>query len=324
MIILTGGAGFIGSCFLKKLNDEGIDDIIVVDSFRNSDKWKNLVGKKFVEFLHKDEILPILDVSQEVESKVPFDAIIHLGACTDTTEKDMDYLFQNNYQFSTTLARFALENDIKFIYASSAATYGDGQEGYSDKQIENLKPLNPYGYSKQLFDIWVHRNNFDKIFTGIKFFNVFGPNEYHKGEMASMVYKAYNQVKTTGKIKLFKSNSELFADGEQQRDFVYVKDVVEVLWKILNNKKALGIVNLGTGKARTWNSLANSVFSALDMEPNIEYIDMPDNLMDQYQNFTQADIKKLQKSGCSVNFTSLEDSINDYVRNYLTKSWKYY
>jgi ADP-L-glycero-D-manno-heptose 6-epimerase len=324
MILLTGGAGFIGSCFLKKLNDEGIDDILVVDSFRNSDKWKNLIGKKFREIIHKEEFLSFLDFSEEIKSNLSFEAIIHLGACTDTTEKNMDYLFENNYQFSVNLANYAMEKNIRFIYASSAATYGDGEDGYSDRRIDNLKPLNAYGFSKQLFDLWVYNNKLENELTGIKFFNVFGPNEYHKGEMASMVYKAYNQVKSTGKIRLFKSNSEQYADGEQKRDFVYIKDVVEVLWKILNNKKAKGILNLGTGKARTWNSLANSVFSALDLEPYIEYIDMPEELKDQYQNFTQADIKKLEETGFSVEFSSLEDSINDYVRNYLTKSWKYY
>lgn len=324
MILLTGGAGFIGSCFLKKLNDQGIDDIMIVDSFRNTDKWKNLIGKKFIEIIHKDELFSFLNFSDEIKSGLKFDAVIHLGACTDTTEKNMNYLIENNYRFSVNLANYALGKNSRFIYASSAATYGDGEKGYSDNRIDGLKPMNAYGFSKQLFDMWIYNNGLENDVTGIKFFNVFGPNEYHKGKMASMVYKAYNQVKSTGKIKLFKSNSDKYADGEQKRDFVYVKDVVEVLWKILNNKKAKGILNLGSGKARTWNSLANSVFSALDLNPNIEYIDMPDEIKDQYQNFTQADIKKLKAKGCSVEFSSLEDSISDYVRNYLTKSWKYY
>lgn len=324
MILLTGGAGFIGSCFLRKLNEEGIDDVIVVDSFGNTDKWKNLIGKKYIDFLHKDELFSFLELSKENNSHFSFDFIIHFGACTDTTEKNMDYLFDNNYKFSMGLANYALENDCRFIYASSAATYGDGENGYNDNRLDNLKPLNAYGFSKQMFDEWVLRNNLVDKFTGIKFFNVFGPNEYHKGDMASMVYKAYNQVKFTGKIKLFKSNSELYEDGEQKRDFVYIKDVIEVLWKILNNNRAKGIINLGTGEARTWNSLADSVFKAIEMRPVIEYIDMPEELKDQYQNFTQANIEKLKNSGCSVEFTSLEDSINDYVRNYLTKSWKYY
>lgn len=324
MILLTGGAGFIGSCFLKKLNDQGIDDIMIVDSFRNTDKWKNLIGKKFIEIIHKDELFSFLNFSDEIKSGLKFDAVIHLGACTDTTEKNMNYLIENNYRFSVNLANYALGKNSRFIYASSAATYGDGEKGYSDNRIDGLKPMNAYGFSKHLFDMWIYNNGLENDVTGIKFFNVFGPNEYHKGKMASMVYKAYNQIKSTGKIKLFKSNSDKYADGEQKRDFVYVKDVVEVLWKILNNKKAKGILNLGSGKARTWNSLANSVFSALDLNPNIEYIDMPDEIKDQYQNFTQADIKKLKAKGCSVEFSSLEDNINDYVRNYLTKSWKYY
>lgn len=325
MILLTGGAGFIGSCFLKKLNDEGLTDIIVVDSFNNSEKWKNLIGKQYTEIIHKESVLDYVEFVKELGYS--FDAIIHLGACTDTTEKNMGYLYENNYRFSLNLARFALHEDIRFIYASSAATYGDGQNGYKDSSIGDifeLKPLNPYGFSKQLFDIWVVKNKLDKKFTGIKFFNVFGPNEYHKGEMASMVYKAYNQIKSTGKVRLFKSNSDEFSDGEQKRDFIYVKDVINVLWNIFVNEKVTGIFNLGTGKARSWNSLAKAVFDALTLVPEIEYIDMPKELSEQYQNFTQADIKKLKKTGCAVEFQPLEDSIQDYVKNYLTKPWKYY
>ncbi len=320
MIILTGGAGFIGSCLLKKLNDEGITDIFIVDNLGNSEKWKNLIGKHFIEFIHKDEFLPKL-----IESNISknIDAIIHLGACSNTTETDANYVIQNNLNYSIELANYAIENDIKFLYASSAATYGDGKNGYSDKEFNNLKPLNIYGFSKHLFDLWVIENGYDKIFTGIKFFNVFGPNEYHKGEMASMIYKSYLQIKNLGKVRLFKSNSADFKDGEQKRDFIYIKDAIEVLWLILNTEDFSGIYNLGTGKARSWNDLVKLVFKEMNLPINIEYIDMPDNLVKQYQNFTEADMSKLKQAGLNYKFNQLENSIEDYLKNYLLKDWQY-
>ncbi len=321
MIILTGGAGFIGSCFLKKLNDNGIKDIIVVDRLGSTEKWKNLVGKRFKNYYHKNEFFDILFNSKEKFGKI--DAIIHLGACSSTTETDVDYVMSNNTQYSIRLAEFAADNDIKFIYASSAATYGDGSNGYSDSSIDNLRPLNPYGFSKHLFDQWVTDNQLDNTFTGIKFFNVFGPNEYHKADMASMIFKAFKQIKATGKVKLFKSNTAEYKDGEQKRDFVYVKDTTEVMWKMLENKTHGGIFNLGTGKARTWNDLANAVFNALEIEPDIEYIDMPDELVGKYQNFTQADMQKMNSSPFAVEFTKLENAIDDYVRNYLNIGFQY-
>ncbi len=291
MILLTGGAGFIGSCFLKLLNNKGYTDIVVVDHLGNSEKWKNLVGKKFLEYFDRDEFLNFF--YSKKFSNYRFEAIFHLGACTNTFENDVNYLIQNNYKYSITLANYALEKEIPFIYASSAATYGKGELGYDDNLIVELKPLNPYGFSKYLFDCWVAKNNYDKLFTGLRFFNVFGPNEYHKKEMASVAYKAYLQAKTTKTIKLFKSNSPDFADGEQKRDFIYVFDAIELTW-LLYQKKAKGIFNIGTGKARTWNDLANSIFNAMDI-PNgkIDYIEMPSELQDQYQNFTQANIDKL-------------------------------
>lgn len=320
MIILTGGAGFIGSCFLKTLNDKGINDIIIVDRLGKENKWKNLVGKHFKNYYHKNEFFDIIFNNKKISRDL--DAIIHLGACSSTTESDVDYIMNNNLNYSIKLAEFAAEHGVKFIYASSAATYGDGSQGYSDESIDNLKPLNPYGLSKHLFDQWVIDNNLDNKFTGVKFFNVFGPNEYHKNDMASMIFKAYNQIVASGKVKLFKSNSPEYKDGEQKRDFIYVKDASKVLWEMLDNKSTGGVYNLGTGKARTWNDLVKAVFNALGLPINIEYIDMPEKLEGKYQNFTEADIKKLKNSPFAVEFTELEDAVFDYVTNYLNKGFK--
>lgn len=319
MIILTGGAGFIGSCFLKFLNDKGFRDILIVDNLASSTKWKNLVGKQFTKYVNKQVFLS--EIEQNKYENV--DVIFHFGACSSTTENNIEYLMENNFNYSVKLAEFALSNSIPFIYASSAATYGDGSFGYSDTEFEKLRPLNGYGFSKHLFDLWVIENEYYKIFTGIKFFNVFGPNEYHKGEMASMVYKSFNQVTSTGKIKLFKSYNSKYADGEQLRDFIYIKDINKIIWK-LYEKDIKGIFNLGTGNARSWNDLAKAVFAAMKISPNIEYIDMPLHLIGQYQYYTQADMSKLSNTGIYLQFTSLEDSISDYVNNHLRKNNIYY
>ena len=321
MIILTGGAGFIGSCFLRKLNDEGINDILVVDHLGSGDKWKNLSGKKFSKYLNKFEFRDIL-LNREIEHNI--DAIVHFGACSDTTERDADYILDNNYNYSIELAEFAVENDIRFIYASSAATYGNGSEGYCDTDFNKLVPLNVYGMSKHLFDLWVINQGLDKVFAGFKFFNVFGPNEYHKGKMASMIYKSYYQILETGMVKLFKSNCSDYHDGEQKRDFVYIKDIADVIWKTLNDKKIGGIFNLGTSHARSWNDLANSVFAAMNIEPNIQYIEMPSNLTNQYQNFTQADMSKLKSFIPDLKFSSLEDNAKDYITEHLAQNNKVY
>jgi ADP-L-glycero-D-manno-heptose 6-epimerase len=321
VLVLTGGAGFIGSCFLKKLNDEGIEDILVVDHLGNNDKWKNLVGKKFTRFVHKDDFRDLL-FENKLEGLI--EAIIHIGACSTTTERNADYVFENNLNYSIDVAAYAAENDIKFLYASSAATYGDGAEGYSDKKYDNLKPMNVYGLSKHLFDQWVISNDLQKVFIGLKYFNVFGPNEYHKGEMASMIYKSFLQIHNLGKVRLFKSNDKKYKDGEQKRDFVYIKDVVEIMWQMLNTDKFAGIYNIGTGKARSWNDLVNSVFKAMKKKVDIEYIDMPENLNEQYQNFTQADMNKLKRSKVKFEFSTLEDSIQDYVSKHLNKQWQYF
>ncbi|OGU60430.1 MAG: ADP-glyceromanno-heptose 6-epimerase [Ignavibacteria bacterium GWF2_33_9] len=319
MIILTGGAGFIGSCFLKLLNENGIKDIIVVDNLGTSSKWKNLVGKHFSKYIHKnnffEEIISIPNLKIE--------AIFHFGACSSTTENDIDYLIKNNFDFSMKLARFAQSNQAQFIYASSAATYGNGEFGYDDNRFQDLRPLNGYGYSKHLFDLWVIANKLETEFTGLKFFNVYGPNEYHKNEMTSMIFKSYYQIEEYDKIRLFKSNHPDYKDGEQLRDFVYVKDVIQVIWEIYE-KNIKGIYNLGTGHARTWKDLAKAVFDALNEKPVIEYFNMPESLQSQYQNYTQAEMKKLSDAGINLNFRTLEEGVEDYINNHLVKDYPYF
>ena len=318
MIVVTGGAGFIGSAFVWRLNQEGINDIVIVDSLSTDDKWKNLVNRRFVDYIHKDNFLRMI-----CDDRVPFDvsAIVHMGACSSTTERDADYLWNNNYLYTKKLAEWSLKRGIRFIYASSAATYGDGTRGFSDdhSKINELKPINMYGYSKHLFDLWLLRNKLEGKIAGIKFFNVFGPNEYHKGDMTSVIFKAFYQIKETGKVKLFKSYKPEYKDGGQLRDFVYVKDCIDVMWWLFNNPAANGIFNLGTGKARTWNDLIKAVFNAMGLKTNIEYIEMPESLRNQYQYFTEAQMNKLKATGCPVTFSSLEDSVRDYVCNYLQK-----
>jgi ADP-L-glycero-D-manno-heptose 6-epimerase len=249
-----------------------------------------------------------------------------MGACSSTTERDADYLMENNYHYTCQLAEWAVKRKIRFIYASSAATYGDGSLGFSDADevTSTLKPINMYGYSKQLFDLWALRHGMARDVAGVKFFNVFGPNEYHKGDMTSVIYKAFNQIRGTGKVKLFKSYKSPYADGGQMRDFVYVKDCVNVLWWLLSHKDVCGIHNLGTGKARTWNDLITAVFAAMKAPSNIEYIEMPESIRGQYQYFTEAKMDKLKAAGCTVQFRSLEDSVYDYVVNHLQKADPYF
>ncbi len=316
MIVVTGGAGFIGSAFVWKLNQEGVKDVIIVDSLGKADKWKNLLGKKFVEFVHKDKFIQWIE-----EDKVPYsiESIVHMGACSSTTQRDADFLMDNNFSYTRSLARWSMEKGIRFLYASSAATYGDGEEGYSDKEEEiyKLRPLNMYGYSKHLFDTWALDNQVLDQMAGLKFFNVFGPNEYHKGDMASLIYKAYHQIQETGKLKLFKSYRAEYQHGEQLRDFVYVKDCLDVMWWLLNNPKCNGIFNVGTGKARCWNDLAKAIFQAMGKECCLEYIEMPETIRDRYQYFTQAEMEKLRKVQGNSPFQSLEESVGDYIQNYL-------
>ncbi|HMU42306.1 MAG TPA: ADP-glyceromanno-heptose 6-epimerase [Ignavibacteriaceae bacterium] len=318
MIIVTGGAGFIGSAIVWRLNTLGNNNVIIVDELGTTDKWKNLVGLKFQEFIHKDDF-----ISAVVEDTVefPIEAIIHMGANSSTTEKDADHLLSNNYLYTQELAKYSLSKKIRFIYASSAATYGDGSLGFVDDEskLETLRPLNMYGYSKQLFDLWAKKNKvLDKI-AGVKFFNVYGPNEYHKGDMRSVVHKAFEQVRDTGKVRLFKSLHPKYKDGEQMRDFVYVKDAVDMTLYFLEHPDKNGIFNVGAGKARTWNDLVTALFHAVGKSVNIEYIDLPENLREKYQYFTEANLSKIKSAGYSEPTISLEDGVSDYVKNYLLR-----
>ncbi|MGA1861507.1 ADP-glyceromanno-heptose 6-epimerase [Deferribacter thermophilus] len=320
MIILTGAAGFIGSVLLGYLNEKGISNIICVDKLASKSKWKNLVGKKFIDFADRDVFINNITNYKDIEF------IFHIGACTDTTEFNLDYLLELNYEYSKKLFKYASENKIPFIYASSAATYGDGELGYNDDEIiiEKLKPLNPYGFSKQLFDLWVLKQQERPPFwAGFKFFNVYGPNEYHKGRMASVVFHSYNQLKETGTIRLFKSHKDGYAHGEQKRDFIYVFDVVKVLYYFYKYLPQSGIFNLGTGFARTFNDLANNVIKNYG-KGKIHYIDMPEDIRDKYQYFTQANMNKLKSTGYDEPFYSLEDGIKDYMLNFLMKNYKIY
>jgi ADP-L-glycero-D-manno-heptose 6-epimerase len=320
MIIITGGAGFIGSAMAWELNRQGIRDILVVDNLGTTNKWRNLVGLEYHRYIHKDAFLDLLG-TRYMEGRI--EAVIHMGACSSTTEADCDYLVRNNLEYSKALCRFAIERNARFIYASSAATYGDGSRGFddADEAMDSLQPLNMYGYSKHLFDLWLKGDGLLEKVAGLKFFNVFGPNEYHKDDMRSVVCKAFTQIRKTGKLKLFKSYRREYADGEQRRDFVYIKDCVAVIDWLLKNRDVGGVFNVGTGQARTWNDLARGVFSAMGREPEIEYVDMPDTLRGKYQYYTCADLKKLEGRGCDVSFRPLEDGITDYVQNYLMKGY---
>lgn len=319
--IVTGGAGFIGSGFVYQLNLMGIDDILIVDNLSCTDKWKNLVNLKYRDYIHKNEFLPRLEKGQfnNIES------IVHMGACSSTTELDADYLMTNNLQYSKALVRYCVSRNARFINASSAATYGDGSLGFADdhEQLPKLRPLNMYGYSKQLFDLWLQRKGFLESTVGIKFFNVYGPNEYHKGNMQSVARKAFFQVRETGRVKLFKSYHPDYGHGEQKRDFVYLKDCLKVMAWFLEKKEINGIFNLGRGQARSWNDLTRSVFSAMSLKPEIEYIEMPQELRGKYQYYTRAPMDKLEKAGCPVKFHSLEDGVQDYVQNYLMQEDPY-
>lgn len=314
--VVTGGAGFIGSAIVWELNNRGINNILVVDNLvTDSEKWKNLVPLKYYDYVEKEDFLPLLSRHVFADN---LKAIIHMGACSSTTEKDASYLVKNNYEYSKELAKISLRHKIRFMYASSAATYGNGEMGYVDNEneLEKLRPMNMYGYSKQMFDLWVKNNELLNEVVGFKFTNVFGPNEWHKGDMKSLVCKACYQIQETGKIKLFKSNREDFQDGEQKRDFIYVKDVVKMVLRFLVSGKN-GIYNVGSGRAETWNHLAISVFKALGKTPVIEYIDMPENIKKSYQYYTKAEMGKMKESGYGEEITPLESAVTDYVQNYL-------
>ena len=312
-IIVTGGAGFIGCNLVEKLNAEGKTDIIVVDTLRTGMKWRNLVGLKYADFIQKKDFL---SVSSDPSFTKSVEAIFHLGACSSTTERDADYLMENNYIYTKTLAERSITAGIRFIYASSAATYGLGERGYddSDEVSPTLHPLNMYGYSKQLFDEYALSQKLASKITGLKFFNVYGPKEAHKESMRSMILKSVEQIQSEGSIKLFKSTTDQFSDGGQKRDFVYVKDCVDIMYWLYKNPKITGIYNVGTGIARTWNDLAKAVFKNVGKPESIEYIDMPASLIGQYQDFTEAKMDKLRAAGYTKPFHSLEEGIADYVQ----------
>tara|TARA_A100001015_G_scaffold293480_1_gene370119 strand:- start:297 stop:1271 length:975 start_codon:yes stop_codon:yes gene_type:complete len=322
MIIVTGGAGFIGSAYVWKCNQKGIKDIVIVDNLNTSTKWLNLRTLTYQDYIHKDNFINLIK-NNKIEYKVK--AIIHMGACSSTTEMNSDYLMENNYRYTKLLANWSLKNNVRFIYASSAATYGDGEKGFDDdhNQMTSFSPINPYGYSKHLFDLVAKEEGIlDKI-VGLKFFNVFGPNEYHKESMRSVVCKAHHQILESNEIKLFKSYNDQYEDGGQKRDFIYIKDCIDIIDWFVDNPDKNGIFNVGTGEAKTWNQLAQALFKALKKEPNINYIDMPDNIKNQYQYFTQANMGKLKDLGYSKPFFSLEDAVEDYVSNYLNKQNRY-
>ncbi len=311
MILLTGGAGFIGSCLLRFLNSRQEYDIVVCDSLGSSSKWKNLRSKVFVDYVDKDSLFEYL-----THTKISFKAVIHMGACSSTTESNASYLMENNFLYSKKLALWAKDKKARFIYASSGAVYGDGSLGYSDSNEVSfkLKPLNMYGFSKLLFDQWIIRNGLDKEFVGLRFFNVYGPNEYHKQDMRSMVCKGYYQVRETGRLKLFKSYNPEYENGGQKRDFVYIEDVLKVVNFFLKHRDRSGIYNVGTGRAYTWNELARALFSGVSRQENIEYIDMPSELRQKYQYYTCADISKLRQTGYNEFFLDVENGVKKYLK----------
>lgn len=302
MYILTGGAGFIGSNILKALNARGVQDIVVVDNLTRGEKFKNLVGAKFADYIDKNDFLPMLEAGKFKK----ITAVIHQGACSDTTERDGKYMMRNNYSYSVSLASHCIFHEVPFIYASSASVYGNGECGFRES-FECEAPINVYAYSKYLFDQWVraHFEEASPTFVGLRYFNVYGYGEFHKGRMRSMVSQAFEQIEATGKIKLF-------TDGEQSRDFVFVDDVVDIVLFFLDNHGKKGIFNVGTGSLRTFNDLARTVISACE-RGEIEYIPFPEDLRGKYQNRTQADLTALRAAGYSKDFTSLENGVTEYV-----------
>ncbi|KAB2648477.1 MAG: ADP-glyceromanno-heptose 6-epimerase [Verrucomicrobia bacterium] len=319
-ILVTGGAGFIGSALIWALNERGHKDIIVTDFLGSDEKWRNLTPLKFSDYVEAGTFRSTLAGNPKAYGK--FSAVFHLGACSATTERNASYLVDNNFAVTKELASWSLAQGSRFIYASSAATYGDGNQGMDDKNpnIESFRPLNMYGYSKQMFDVYAKHHGWLDQIVGLKYFNIFGPNEDHKADMRSVVHKAFQQIKTTSCAQLFKSYHPDYKDGEQKRDFLYVKDAIAMTLHFA--EKGLGksgLYNIGSGEANTWLSLTNAIFAALDMKPQINFIDMPEILKEKYQYFTQADTSKLKSSGYTHSATPLVDSVKDYVQNYLAK-----
>ncbi len=316
-IVVTGGAGFIGRHTVAELNARGEDNILIVDQLGTGEKWRNLQGLRFDDYLEKDAFRERVRADRLDGVR----AIVHLGACSATTERDASYLMDNNYRVTRELCEWCLTHGARFVYASSAATYGDGQLGYSDDDFvtPQLQPLNAYGYSKQAFDSWALRKGLFSMIAGLKYFNVYGPYEAHKGDMRSMVHKAYGQIVDTGTVRLFKSYRPDYGDGEQVRDFVFVRDAVDMTLYFVEHPEASGLFNCGTGQARSWNDLARAVFAALGREPQITYIDMPLELRAQYQYHTAAQMEKARAAGYRQAFTSLEEGIRQYVQDHLMR-----
>ena len=313
MLVVTGGAGFIGSALVWALNERGRDDILIVDDLGTQGKWKNLRGRRFLDIVSPDSLVVTLELG------APIEAILHMGAITDTSEPDADALYRRNTVNTRQLAQWSLANGVRLVYASSASVYGDGALGFSDDDAltPRLLPLNPYAFSKWLFDQETIREGWTDTIAGLRFFNVFGPNEYHKGRMASVIWHATRQIQDTGRIELFQSHKEGYADGEQRRDFVYVKDVCDIVLWFLDHPEAGGIYNVGTGRARTFNDLAAAIFKALGQPPNTTYVPTPENIRNSYQYFTEADLSHLRAAGYDTPLTSLEDAVQDYVTRYL-------
>jgi ADP-L-glycero-D-manno-heptose 6-epimerase len=311
-IIVTGGAGFIGSAVVWRLNELGYDDILIVDRLDETDKWKNLAPLKFADYI---DAYDFIDDLSDFEGT---NTVFHLGACSTTTETDSDYMIRNNYEYTQDLASWSVAHDIRFIYASSAATYGDGSAGMNDgtEELSKLRPLNVYGYSKHLFDQYALRNGLFEHIVGLKYFNVFGPNENHKGDMRSLVNKAFHQIDVSGKLQLFKSANPDYADGEFGRDFVYVKDAVDMTLHFMQNKTG-GLFNVGSGRMNTWNALAAAIFKALDLPMNVDFVEMPESLRDRYQYHTLADLTRIRAAGYTAETTGLDEAVADYVQNYL-------
>jgi len=315
-IVITGAAGFIGRNIVAELNRRGRQDLILVDRLGSDERWGNLVGLRF------DDLLDPADLLAQVKAgTIAGGTFIHMGACSATTERDASFLLENNYRYTRTLCEWCLGNGARFVYASSAATYGDGAQGYSDEDAATpaLKPLNMYGYSKHLFDLWALQTGALARIAGLKFFNVFGPFEDHKGDMRSVVVKSYARIAAGQDVELFKSYHPDYADGEQQRDFIYVRDVVDVTLHFAADGAASGLFNCGTGRARSWRDLARAIFAAVGRPPAIRIIDMPEHLRGKYQYFTQADTAKLRRAGYTRPFTSLEDGVKDYVDTHLAR-----
>lgn len=322
LIVVTGAAGMIGSGVVRCLNDRGYTRLLLIDDLKQTDKWKNLIGKQFDDFVSRYKMF---DELKKRQSEIQ--AVLHLGACSDTVETDADYLMENNFRFSIRLAKWALSENKRFVYASSAATYGDGSLGFEDDEdrLDELQPINMYAFSKHLVDLWMKKNGGFKRAVGLKYFNVFGPNESHKGRMASMVYKMHQKARENGVIHLYKSNDSRFIDGGQMRDFIYVKDAVRMTCDLLEpeSEHIHGLYNIGRGIPETWNDLAKALFYSLDKKDSIQYVEMPKDLMKQYQNYTCADMAKFHKMQPFVKTMSIDEAVREYVQEYLVKDTRW-